>query len=67
METQFLKRQRKEEIALEKKYKDATEYYILEVYFNEQYQSPRCWITLEVEAEFYSDLGIDTARLAAVK
>ena len=62
-----MKRWRKEEIALENKYEDATDYYIVEIYFREQYHSPRCWITLEVAAEFYSDLGSETVRLAAVK
>ena len=67
LENQFVKRRRKEEIALEKKYEDATEDYIAVVCFHEQYHSPRCWLTLEVAAEFYSALGSETARLAAVK
>ena len=66
-ENQFVKRRRKEEIALENKYEDATEDYIVAIYFHEKYQSPRCWIKLEVAAEFYSALGSETARLAAVK
>ena len=67
LENQFVKRRRKEEIALEKKYEDATEEYIVAVCFYDKYHSPRCWLTLEVEAEFYSALGSETARLAAVK
>ena len=58
---------RKEQTALENKYEDATEDYIVEIYFHDQYHSPRCWLTLEVAAEFYSALGSETARLAAVK
>ena len=67
LENQFVKRRRKEEISLEKKYEDATEDYIVAIYFHDQYHSPRCWLTLEMEAELYSALGSDTARLAAVK
>ena len=62
-----MKRRRKEEIALEKKYEDATKDYIDAIYFLEQYHSPHCWLTLEVAAEFYSDMGSKTARIAAVK
>ena len=40
---------------------------LLWVYFHEQYHSPRCWLTLEVVAEFYSALGSETAIIAAVK
>ena len=67
LENHFVKRRRKEEITLEKKYEDATEGYIVAIYFHEQYHSPCCWITLEVSAEFYSALGIETARLVTVK
>ena len=62
-----MKLRSKEEIALENNYEDATDYYIVEIYFHEQYHSPRCCITLEVAAEFYSDLGIKTVRLVALK
>ena len=62
-----MKCRRKEEIALEKRYEDAPEDYIVEIYSHEKYHSPRCWLTLEVAAELYSDLGSKTARLAAVK
>ena len=57
----------KEDIALENNYEDATEDYINAIYFHEQYHSPRCCITLEVAAEFYSALGSETAILAAAK
>ena len=36
LEKQFEKRRRKEEIALDKKYKDATEDYIVALYFFER-------------------------------
>ena len=62
-----MKRQRKEDISLENKYEDATEDYIVAIYFHEKYQSPSCWIKLEVAAEFYSALGSETVRLAASK
>ena len=62
-----MKRRRKEEITPQKNDEDATEDYIVAIYFHEQYQSPSCLLTLEVAAEFYSALGSDTARLAAVK
>ena len=52
-ENQFLKRRRKEDISLENKYEDTTQYYTVVIYFNEKYHSPRCWITLEVAAELY--------------
>ena len=67
LENHFLKSRRKEEIALEKKYEDATEYYSVAIYFHEKYHSPHCWLTLEVAAEFYLDLVSDTVRLAVVK
>ena len=62
-----MKRRRKEEINLENNYEDATDDYIVAIYFHEQYHSPRCWLTLEVAAELYSDMGSETARLAAMK
>ena len=62
-----MKRRRKEEIGFEKKYEDAIDDYIVAIYSDDKYHSPRCWLTLEVEAEFYSALGSETARLAAVK
>ena len=40
---------------------------LLQIYIHEKYHSPCCWITLEVAAEFYSDLGSETAIIAAVK
>ena len=49
------------------KYEDATDDYIVVICFNEKYHPPRCWLTLEVAAKFYSALGSETARLAAVK
>ena len=67
LENQFVKRRRKEDIILEKKLEDATEDYIFEIYFHEKYHSPCCWLTLEVAAEFYSSLGTEISRLAAVK
>ena len=44
-------------MTLENKYEDATVDYIVAIYFHEQYHS----------SEFNSDLGSETARLAAVK
>ena len=67
LENQFVKRLRKEEIALENNYENATYYYIFAIYFHEKYHSPRCWLTLEVATEFYSAMGSETSRLAAVK
>ena len=67
LENQFVKRRRKEDTTLEIKYEDATEDYKVAIDFHEKYHSPCCWITLEVVAEFYSVLGSETARLAAVK
>ena len=66
---QLEKRRRKEEIALEKQYEDATEDYIVAIYFFEQYHSPRCWLTANVANEVYLELKIksETARLGAVK
>ena len=37
LENHFVKRRRKEEISLKKKYEDATEDYIVAIYFHEQY------------------------------
>ena len=51
MENQFVKRWRKEDISLVKKYEYATEDYIVETYLHEQYRSPRCWLTVEVAVE----------------
>ena len=67
LEKQFESRRRKEEIALEKKYKDASEDHIVAIYFFKQYDSPRCWITKEMTEEFYSDLKYESRRLTAVK
>ena len=67
LENQFVKRRRKEEIAFENKYEDATDDYNVAIYSHEQYHSPRFWLTLEVAVKFYSDLGSETARLAAAK
>ena len=50
LENKFVKIRRKEEIALKKKYEDATEDFIVEFYFHGQYHSYRYWLTLEVEA-----------------
>ena len=61
-----MKRRRKEEIGFEKKYEDAIDDYIVAIYSDDKYHSPRCWLTLEVAAEFYSDMGSETARLAVV-
>ena len=62
-----MKCRRKEEIGFEKKYEDAIDDYIVAIYSDDKYHSPRCWLTLEVAAEFYSDMGSETARLAAMK
>ena len=67
LENQFMKLRRKEEIALENKYEDSIEDYIVAIYFHDKDHSTCCCLTLEVAAGFYSDLGSETTRLAAMK
>ena len=43
------KSQMKEEIGLRKQYENATEEYVVAIYFYEQYHSPRCWLTVNRE------------------
>lgn len=67
LEKQFEKRRMKEEIALQEKYKGASNDYIVAIYFFEQFHSPRCWNTVEEAEEFYSELKSESKRLEAVK
>ena len=67
LKKQFAKRQMKEEIGLRKQYENATEEYVVAIYFYEQYHSPRCWLTEKDAKETYLKLGNESARLAAVK
>ena len=57
----------KEEICLRKQYENATEEYVVAIYFYEQYHSPWCWLRKKDAKETYLKLGNESARLAAVK
>jgi len=60
-------RRKKEVEKLEKEYADATEDYIVAIYFFEQYSSPRCWKTVTDTREEYGRLSSESPRLEAVK
>ena len=67
IERQKASARRKEEIMMEKKLDEAQEDFIVALYFHEQYNSPRCWRTVEVAQQEYSRIGSQTAKLRAVK
>ena len=67
LQRQFDARRRKEEIKLEKQYEDASEEYIVAIYFFEQYFSPRCWSTANITKEQYDKLVSESRKLEAVK
>ena len=52
---------------LRKKYANATEEYVVAIYFYEQYHSPRCWKSVEEARSTYARLASETGRLAVVK
>jgi len=58
----------KEEISMiRKQYANATEEYVVAIYFYEQHHLPRCWNSVEEATSTYARLASETARLAAVK
>ena len=67
MKNQREKRQRVEEIAMERKLDAAMENFIVAIYFWEQYDSPRCWKTVDKATSIYRKLKTPTAKLRAVK
>jgi len=64
---QYECRRVKEEIALDKKCKNAEDNCIVVIYFWEQYNSPRCWRTEGKAQEIFDKLNSKTAKVAAVK
>ena len=52
---------------MEKKLDEAQEDFIVALYFHEQYNSHRCWRTVEVAQQEYSGIGSQAAKLRAVK
>jgi len=67
LERQFKKRRMKGEIMLRKQYANATEEYVVVIYFYEQYHSPRCWKSVEEAKSTYARLASEVARLVVVK
>ena len=67
LERQFKKRRMKEEIMLRKQYANATEEYVVAIYFYEQYHSPWCWKSVEEAESTYARLASETVQLAVVK
>ena len=67
LERQFKKLRMKEEIMIRKQYANATEEYVVAIYFYEQCHSPRCWKSVEEAKSTYARLASERAWLGAVK